>query len=524
MAVGYLGFELVQNAPLFIPGSSEGQWMTMAFLPARLLNTAFKRAGFFDFDLPEGARLTVLNAYPVMDGKRTLPVLSSWSRRNVAPGELDGSDNGIEFEVSYHDLSAYSKVASIALDEGGLIDLPDFGKGQSGLQHMFFVIEEDKDGEILNFHVPYMQVSPDLEQNQRPVTCLAPGNRFKGLVKIEASTDEALDAIARGLDQAKEELFIGRRRHVGFGGRMDIGWDSEILDREGAFFSDSELKHVKKGQIIRLIFLSRVVSPQGQGLKDVVLTTFGDTFRTIGVFTEQVRERHLADQGIVWKEGSVVVMTANEDMAVENIGVLEDKGIGLLTDEGYGRFMALKKAEEGIEYGYWMPQKGLGIKVTETDVRSALELRDQVVDTMVDRAADIYAGTLLRNGFGGRLPGIGLLIELYEKMRNAGLSGLLDSLDKLDAAQKQAMDAVRPGEGESLPGLLADLYKGRMNTTLGRDLDLDALSARKTPKGVRISKLAGKRKKALLDQAVNRIAAIVMTRLLQTALNQQAEG
>jgi len=516
MAVGYLSFELVQNAPLFIPGSSEGQWISMNFLPSRLLNTAFERAGMLDF--ASDGSVTVLSAYPALNGKRALPVPLSWNARDIESGEADDRSGMTEYEISYHDMSAYSKVAAIALDEGGPMDLPESVNGQGMIGGMFFLIEDD---EIMNFNAPLMQVTPDMEKDLRPVVCLSSGNSFKGLIRIEASSREGVDAIATELRARKAEIFIGRRRQAGFGGRLTIEWDSDILDSEGAFFSDSELKDVKKGQVVRLVFLSRVVSPEDRGLEDMVSDAFGKDFQTIGVFTGQVRERGLAGQGHVWKEGSVVVMGANTDVALETMRDAQNNGLGLLTDKGYGRFMALKKAEEGIEYGYWLPQAGA--QKVDMDVDSVSKLRDRVVDTMVENAAKIYAEPVLNAGFGGEIPDAELLIQAHEAL-NKGLAAFMEYMDGLVPGKYQALMVVKPGNGACFPEFMTDLYKGRMNTGIGRDLDLDALYARKTPMGVRIGKLSGKRKKELLDKITNRIAVIVMKGLVQKALSGQVEA
>ncbi len=518
MVVAYLGFDLIQQAPLFIPGSVEGNWISMRYLPGRLLNRAFDEAGILRVDVPD-TRLIVLNAYPALHGRRTLPVPLSWRWQHTGDEEVNVHPEGVEFEVAYHDLSAYSKAASAAISHGDFPDVPRYTAGGNPITDKFFSVTDDGEEEFLHFHSPIMQVSPDLAQGQRPVVCLAPGNEFQGLVQVEAPDESALDKAITQLRANSTVLFVGMRRHAGFGGRLQLKWASGTQDQEGRFYSDAALEDLKEGQLVRLIFTARVVSPQGQTFADTLKNTFGERFDVTGIFTARVFEKGMAGKGSTWQAGSVAVLSVKQNMTISELRGMQHRGVGEFTELGYGRFMALRKAEEALEYGYWTPWPVYAVPGKDMDAVSGL--RDKVVDTMVNKAADIQAAAFLKRGFSGRIPDVPLLAGLYESVKNGGLEGLGKALSTMDDAQRQALAGVPSGDGTSILTFLSDLAESRGVKGLARYLDLDALSARKSPKGMRAG--AGKHKKALLARAGARIAEDVLLDMIRAAMKQEGK-
>ena len=446
----FLGFELIQNAPLFIPSSKNG--VSLPYIPGSIIKNFLKEKGF---------DLKVLNAYPVCCYKRALPVPFSWVWHEDARTETLGDGENLELEHAIFDMAAYAKAATAAIVQGDKdAKLPEGYAFLRDLKDWFYIILKDEQEEYIELVRPRYFITEELSPQGVPYMALKPKNVFKGLVWIDGDNAKK---IAQNLRKINDVLYTGIKSHRGFGGALQIKWDRNLIEDEFYRFSDEVVEGgIKKGQILRLVAASDLYI-EGDIVAELnkALDSELELLRVFGTPAKY-------EKGLVYPGGTVITLISNQDISEEKVKAIEVTGLGDKLEEGNGRVVVLKKVEEGMQYAYTMPL------MSEAIVQQAMpkEAYLTMINGLLKRAANLTGYVLAED--------IEPALKYEEFITLWGAVGTGQVNKKL----LKEFNSAAKIKGTELGSFITDVVNGNYDKTLRRDLEVNAIVVRKKPYGV----------------------------------------
>jgi CRISPR-associated protein Csx10 len=259
-----------------------------------------------------------LNLYPVINGRRSLPVPASWRVKKY------GSKTTVYDEaVGHHE--SHDKMSS----SKGFVDYPEQEK--TGIY---------QPARILNVHTQRARRSPDEQQVYR-YDALAPGQTFAGMILCQSDEDANM---LHGLIQNRHQIHIGGARSAGYG-LAEMG-DAVIHDEWW------EVPHQPATTTI-LTLLSDVILRDALGQYNPTVDALRQAFNRYGIDFEYHDKDYIAMQTIQvggfnrkWglplpqtpalKRGSVITL-ANVQYHEDDLWALVRDGLGERTNEGFGQ-------------------------------------------------------------------------------------------------------------------------------------------------------------------------------------------
>jgi len=414
------------------------------------------------FDLVLGGKARYLNAYPLCEGVRTLPVPVSLRREK---DKVNNSNTVIASDLAAHDgYPSPERDLSEAWPEKELAALAEsfitIGSARLFLMQPEISVRfhhqrdrikgrawKDKDGRSHGAIFVYESLDA--------------GQSFEGLLQICADSQEQCSQIeARIKELLGNSILVGRSRRAGYGGMARIEWEkSREREVEGAGSEGFRpaTGDLKPGDQFRVYLTSPCIARHpdtGQvdpaAIEELILGALGNrvksvrkrwSFERYGSFNRKWRLQ--TPQILAAAAGSVFVLEAKQAVSYAELCLMENEGIGERKEEGYGRLLFLDPPLKKV-YCY-LPDKPSAIPETNGDPTQAVAfIEERIVDDQIKRkikevAADI-AGTadvLPSNSLIGRLRGV---LRQAPQEAVETLAVWLQGSDK--ALRKPAMDRL----------------------------------------------------------------------------------
>lgn len=368
----YFPYTLTLKSPAVITalGGDPNSSSTLAYIPGAAVRGAVARAlgdpgadtaGQKEFqELIFGGKVRYLNAYPSLDGLRSLPVpLSLRRKKNDAPADR---------RVYAVDLAAFDgrpapgKEPNECWPEEQLAPLKQgfltIGAAQP-------VLLQPK----MNARIHHQR---DREKGRAwkdrvgtthgaifAFESLDAGQSFQGLIQVRGGTDKELERTVRLLKALLgDTILVGRSRRAGYGGMAALQW-GEGRTREVDGVGRDGLRPVgadiPRGIRFRLLLTSACIARNantGQidpaALPDLIEGRFCGrakllrtrwSFTPIGGFNRKWRLE--LPQTLAVSAGSVFLLEANQNIPVGQLYAVENEGLGERREEGYGRVLFL---------------------------------------------------------------------------------------------------------------------------------------------------------------------------------------
>ena len=372
----HLHYRLTLTAPAIVTNNSEDQHSaeTQLFIPGNVI-----RGVIADLLLNDGCdpsddefqtlifsgQVCYLDAYPEVEGARTMPTPLSWRQ----PKEVSLRNGAGSVEII--DLSAEEDIELF----GEPFDFPFVSPGLYGgryLLHtlrtgMHFHHQRDrqkgrawKDGEGREYGTIFRY------------QYLEAGQTFRGVIVFSASSGTYMNRVKELLQGRK--VLIGRSRRAGYGGNALIEIVSSS-EREYGDLSGGLMRDVQPGDTFLMLFVSRYVGRDGQtGQIDpmaveweigrlfngkVEITKRFWRFEVVGGFRRKWRLE--LPQVLAVSAGSVFVLKANAAISTGLLRQVEDAGLGERKVEGFGRIVF-------VERGVWNGRLAREYKPQEVDI------------------------------------------------------------------------------------------------------------------------------------------------------------
>lgn len=185
------------------------------------------------------------------------------------------------------------------------------------------------------------------------------GQSFAGVLLVKGDTDAACEAHLRRVQGAlRTPLLLGRSRRAGYGGDAEVVWEApRPREYTGVGVLDTS---VKAGQEVRVLLTSPCIARSersGQidprGLPEQLVARLGGRVRVLrrrwGFTQVGGFNRHWGlelPQALAVRAGSVLVLEAIEDLALDELVAVEHEGLGERRVEGFGRVCFLAEATE----------------------------------------------------------------------------------------------------------------------------------------------------------------------------------
>jgi CRISPR-associated protein Csx10 len=462
----YLPFTLTLDAPVIVTtfGGDPNSSRTLPYLPGSLFRgVAARNLGdpekdpqkwdeFRDFVL--GGKVRWLNAYPVYNDLRSLPVPESLRREKKSYDEK---------EVNLVDLAAH------------LEDWPE--DPLERVPHSFLTFEADsslvqpKIGAQLHHQrdrIKGRAWKDSSGQNHGTIFVyeyLEAGQQFGGLVQLcGESEDECLKLAEKIKNLLGEKIFIGRSKRARYGGVAKVTWkDPQEQEREIEYSGRSGLRplwsNISKGQRFRLFLIADAIvrhpetgqiDPQAFPLlierifKDrvqIIFKAFGYTVR--GGFNRKWRLE--IPQVFAVKAGSLLLLEAKEDISEAEIQTLIHEGIGERKEEGFGRFILLDKPLKTLFVR--LPQDSEEVEQPESGPPELVRFMEKRILLKYAKATAMEKGLEMARD-AEKIPSNSILGRLRTPLRKGPSEGLevlrcwLTSENDEERLKKEAMDKL----------------------------------------------------------------------------------
>lgn len=315
-------------------------------------------------DLVLGGKARYLNAYPLVNDDRTLPIpLSLRMKKSVALGSQP---------LHAIDLAAYDGRCSI--DEDAEAHWPTEQLQSLGVDYISMIgadpalVQPRRNSRI--HHQRDRHKGRATEDNGAIFTfeSLEAGQEFAGVIQLRGSTKGELalveDRIREVLPE-KDKLLFGRSKRAAYGGMASIVF-GKMRNREVSGSGKEGLQplsaDVNQNQQFRVLLTAPCIVRNletGQvdpfALERAFLEGFKNkvklcrkrwSFELVGGFNRKWGLE--LPQTLAASAGSVLVFEAIQPLALEELHELEDEGIGDRKAEGFGRFVFLDQPLERI--------------------------------------------------------------------------------------------------------------------------------------------------------------------------------
>lgn len=456
MSTLFVPYTLTLQAPAVLTGldGNPDSARTLEHVPGSVVRGAIARALGDPGNDPQrlarfrelvlSGRVRYLDAYPVADGRRSLPTPVSWRREkygetvhDLAAGEPETAEPVVSLGAPFVTLGAADcREVPVALS--------------AAIHHRRSRV---KGRPVENEGALFVYESLDA------------GQVFRGFLVVEGENEAEATGRADAVRQAAgETLLLGRSRRAGYGGQALLAWgpprERELEGRSGLVDRD-----LAAGDTFRLLAVSDLIvrDPHTAALDPAAIETVIETgdgslsgraelirghwqLRPVGGFNRKWGLE--LPQALALRAGSVLALRAREPIALGDLLAVERAGLGERRAEGFGR-VAFFEAPD--------PQPVVLPPAAETPVEKPSKVpatvrrmeRRLLEDALEARVLEV-AAERLRGGPGPtRLPSPSLLARLRGPLR-AGPEGL-DALgtwlggadDALRSKARQALDGAR---------------------------------------------------------------------------------
>jgi CRISPR-associated protein Csx10 len=407
-----------------------------------------------------GEAVRYLNAYPLFDERRSLPVpvsirrckYDSWDDTRVHAYDLSAEDDWPEDQLSALGQPFFTIGAADLILVGSEVS--------SRVHHQRDRIKGRawKDDDEKTHGAIFVYESLDADQS------------FSGCIQVFGSTMPDCDNyLKRVKDKLKDRILIGRSRRAGYGGNACIEWKQET-DREIQGIGKDGMRPISKdipaSSTFRVLLMSPYIgrNPKtGQinpswlleelrsklnGYAQHVRTRWA--FAPIGGFNRKWRLE--TPQALAAVAGTVVVFEAQQDISFDTILGIEHEGIGERKAEGFGRVTFLDAPLKRI---YLYKPK---VKSDSTDLPKELHeftetpelvktIEKRILDSEITKKIEDVAGTIAQSAT--RIPTNSLLGRLRTALRGDPVEGLktlgnwLNEENEEKSLRQPAMDQLR---------------------------------------------------------------------------------
>lgn len=302
---------------------------------------------------------------------------------------------------------------------------------------------------------------------------LEAGQQFAGLVQIAASGDSTSSLLKKVQECLKPPLFLGRSRRAGYGGEAELFWDKAPLSRE---LSGSGVlsENIVQGEQFRLQLLSPCIIRDrltGQldpmALEQELMNLFGGRVSIINKYLSFIitggfnrKWRLELPQAFALSAGSVFLLEAQEDIAFQELLEVERAGFGERLAEGFGRIAFLKPPTKFQRFG--IPSKDKVDQVCDTvpAIVHQMEeriLKDALFEVVINRAVSLAGSANIET-----IPPTSLLGRLRVPLREKDLSKLKTWLGSSDVESTLRSTALKKLERCRIDGgmSLCDWMRG----------------------------------------------------------------
>ncbi|HHY12972.1 MAG TPA: hypothetical protein GX529_10135 [Firmicutes bacterium] len=364
------------------------------------------------FDLVLGGKVCYLNAYPLCEGVRALPVPVSLRGEK---GKENNSNTVIVQDLAAHDgYPSPERDLSEAWPEKELAVLAE-SFITIGSARLILIQPEIS----ARFHHQRDRIKGHAWKDKQGRShgslfvfeSLDAGQSFEGLLQICVdSKDECSQIEALIKELLKNSILVGRSRRAGYGGMGRIEWGkSREREVEGAGSEGFRpvAGDLKPGEQFRVLLTSACIARHpdtGQvnpsSIEDLIVDTLGDqvklvrkrwSFETCGSFNRKWRLE--TPQVLAVAAGSVFVLEAKQAVSFAELCRIESEGLGERKEEGYGRLLFLDAPLKKV-YCY-RPDKSLSSHAINGDPPQVVAfIEERIVDDQIKRkikevAADI---------------------------------------------------------------------------------------------------------------------------------------
>lgn len=366
MTSQYLPLSLTLHAPVIItaPSGDPNTAESLAYVPGAALRGAVARAigqqpdqgqGSDDLnDLVLNGGVRYLNAYLLVNGRRSLPPPISW---RVPKAAADGNDVTVEDVAAYqgapgkdHDRSGQWPGEEIAGRFSDYVTLDSPDRRYASPRRMARTHHQRDPQRGRPWRNPETGESVGALYDYE---ALDAGQRFGGVIAVDSDRVDIQRTMRRLQELLASPVLLGRSRRAGYGGEATVQW-GERRDREpdGPPFP-AEGRDIASGEQFRALLVSDYLGRdavtgqpdpwalgaelQGRlGGSEVVTVqrrrqethTVGGYNRTWGM---PLPERAAA------AAGSVLLLRAEQAIAAATLRAVEDEGLGERRNDGFGR-------------------------------------------------------------------------------------------------------------------------------------------------------------------------------------------
>lgn len=446
----YLAYNLTLQSPaiITIPGGDPNSSSTLPYIPGTAVRGSVAKAlGDPSGDetrqdefkrLILGGAVHYLNAYPLVHDRRALPAPISLKLKKLLSEQLRneevidlaarGSDKDL---ISIGERGPSSQLKAEITSDEDLISIGEgfltigsarpelFSPGIGSRIHHQRDREQgrawkDKEGNTLGAIFTF----ESLDANQA----------FAGLIQLRGGQEEELDRMEVRIKALLGDfMLVGRSRRAGYGGMAEISWKSS-QDKETVGGGSEGWQFIKRGVKAEEQFRILLTSPciirnplTGQqdpaALETAIVECFGGrvrierkivAFETAGGFNRKWRME--LPQALAVSAGSVLVLSAVQDISEDELAGLMHKGLGERKEEGYGRFIVLDKPQPVNSLPIFQEDQQRAVnKGQPNDLAIIIERRilqsqlTKAVELEAAKIAQLFVQPLPKNSLIGRL-------------------------------------------------------------------------------------------------------------------------
>lgn len=378
----YLRFDLTLRSPAIVTTLSgdPNSAATQRFIPgsairgavaARLLAAGEDGNGELFRRLILSGEVRYLHAYPKIGGSRSLPIPLSWKspkddQRVV--NDLASFDGDLSKETDFEDYRDVWPESALVSPSGAFVSKTV----TSGTR----TLDALRVGARVHQQRDRVKGRPWKDGQENPhgaifaYEYLEEGQTFTGMIHV---TDAAVGDVDRIKELLSEPILLGRSRRSGYGGDAAISGFARV-ERELAGASGLVSADLSAGSLFRVLLISAYVGRHpltGQNdpkaIEQELIEALEATaelvrrrwaFETVGGFNRKWGLE--TPQALAVRGGSVLVMRATQDISLDTLLAIENRGLGERRVEGLGRVAFLTHSDE---------QKGVRVEAGESGPR-----------------------------------------------------------------------------------------------------------------------------------------------------------